>query len=207
MIKRDKIPMEAGITALYMDDKNDEGIIGTTNGDIYYINLADQTQLNPDKKFEAAKIRLVTRVAPSLEVVQTLRSDPSNSEVVYSSCGINSDDIRLYTTDTMDQIINWPTEQASPVRFVLGCNGKQASQRSKKYRIIGHANGLIRFLQLDKLEIYMQFYIPLELDEELTAGAYSFYDNFTVGTSHGNVFFGNMNADDKTFKSKSYLQC
>jgi hypothetical protein len=43
MIKRDKIPMEAGITALYMDDKNDEGIIGTTNGDIYYINLADQT--------------------------------------------------------------------------------------------------------------------------------------------------------------------
>jgi len=39
MIKRDKIPMEAGVTALYMDDKNDEGIVGTTNGDIYYINL------------------------------------------------------------------------------------------------------------------------------------------------------------------------
>lgn len=39
MIKRDRIPMEAGITALYMDDKNDEGIVGTTNGDIYYINL------------------------------------------------------------------------------------------------------------------------------------------------------------------------
>lgn len=40
-IRREKTVMESGVTALYMDDKNEEGIFGSTAGDIYYINLAE----------------------------------------------------------------------------------------------------------------------------------------------------------------------
>lgn len=137
-----------------------------------------------------------------------MKIDPTNAEVFHSSCGSNSDDVRLFTTGTLDQVINWPTEQTSPVRFVIGCTGnKGGSSKNKKYRIIGHANGLLRFLQMDKLDIFMQHQIPLDDDEEITAGAFSFGDNFAVGTSYGNVFFGNMKNEDRALSGRSYVGC
>jgi hypothetical protein len=58
---------ESAITSLVMDDLNVEGILGTSMGNIYYLNLEAQ-QL----------IRLVSRGAPGLDEIGIVKFDPAN---------------------------------------------------------------------------------------------------------------------------------
>jgi len=80
----------------------------------------------------------VSRVSTGLDVIKNVYVDPSNPEVFFSGCGAHSDDLKLYVTSTLDQVINFPTFESNEVRFVIGTSEKS---KNKKYRIIGHKDG------------------------------------------------------------------
>lgn len=88
---------ESAITSLIMDDLNVEGILGTSMGNIFYLNLEAQ-QL----------IRLVSRAAPGLDEIGIVKFDPANQAVFLSSSGRESGEVKLFTTSTLDQVINFP---------------------------------------------------------------------------------------------------
>jgi hypothetical protein len=58
---------ESSITSLVMDDLNVEGILGTSLGNIYYLNLQEQVL-----------IKLVSRVCPIMDSIKVVRYDPTN---------------------------------------------------------------------------------------------------------------------------------
>jgi len=82
---------ESAITSLVMDDLNVEGILGTSMGNIFYLNLEAQ-QL----------IRLVSRAAPGLDNIGIVKFDPTNQAVFLSSSGKESGEVKLFTTGTLD---------------------------------------------------------------------------------------------------------
>lgn len=67
---------ESGITAMVMDDLNAEGIYGTENGSLFYLNIAEKQQ-----------IRVVSRIATGLDRVNHVKFDPANQAVFMTSCG------------------------------------------------------------------------------------------------------------------------
>lgn len=83
-----------------MDDMNMEGILGTTLGNIYYVNLAN----NPE---ERQLIRLVSRAAPGLDTISMVRFDNTNQAVFLSTSGQYSGEVKLFTTGTLDQVTNF----------------------------------------------------------------------------------------------------
>ena len=97
---------ESAITAMVMDEKNDEGSLGTSLGNIYYLGMTPPTKDGENK--EPVLIRLVTRASSSLDLIQTVKFDPTNQAVFLSSSGSNSGEIKLYTTETLDQVVNFP---------------------------------------------------------------------------------------------------
>ena len=178
------LQVEAAITALAMDDLNSEGILGTSNGNIHYVNLQEQQQ-----------IRLVSRVSTGLDRVSSVSFDPSNPHLILTSCGASSSDVKVFTTSTLDQVIQFQINNQSPVRFICGPSGKQA----RKHRIVGHANGELTFVGLDALKVEFSYKIDLLQGEELSAGAFSPSGlNFAVGTSLGNAYFGQFKKDIQT---------
>jgi hypothetical protein len=58
---------ESAITAMVMDEKNDEGILGTSLGNIYYLGMTPPTKDGDNK--EPVLIRLVTRASSSLDLI------------------------------------------------------------------------------------------------------------------------------------------
>jgi hypothetical protein len=96
-------------------------------------------------------IKLVTRVCPGPDHIEQVMVDPSNKQVFLSSCGQDSDDVKLFTSKEIDQIINWQNSEMSPVKFVIGNNG---GQKNKRYRIIGHEDGELKLLTIDNLKIF-----------------------------------------------------
>ena len=58
---------ERSITSLVMDDLNVEGILGTSLGNIYYLNLQEQVL-----------IKLVSRVCQIMDSIKVVRYDPTN---------------------------------------------------------------------------------------------------------------------------------
>lgn len=179
---------EAGITALMMDDMNMEGILGTTLGNIYYVNLAN----NPE---ERQLIRLVSRAAPGLDTISMVRFDNTNQAVFLSTSGQYSGEVKLFTTGTLDQVTNFAQDTISPVRFFCGYQ----SNKQKKFRLIGHALGELKLVTLDALKVESMFKMELQQGEELTTGAFNPNGmNFAVGTSFGTVYFGQFKKDNQT---------
>ena len=79
-----------------LDDLNNEGICGTVNGNVYYLNLSEKQQ-----------IRLVSRVANGIDKVNQVKFDPTNQAVFLASNGEISSDVKLYTTSTLDQVTHF----------------------------------------------------------------------------------------------------
>lgn len=77
-----------------MDDLGQEGIVGTFDGNLYYMNMQEK-QL----------IRIVSRVSQALDDVSIVKFDPCNQAVFMTSSGTESGDVKLFTTATMDQVI------------------------------------------------------------------------------------------------------
>lgn len=106
-----------------------------------------------------------------------------------SACGPQSGEVKLYTTGTLDQVINW-NYSTSPVVFISG----QISKSYSKYRLVGHVKGELEIIEIEKLKIESTCYLnDLADDEELTAAAFNASGlNFALGTSKGRVYFGTI---------------
>ena len=93
-----KIQTEHPIMALQMDDQNNEGIIGTAEGSIKYVQFNDETH---------SVVKLVGKVSPYLEPIDKLRFD-QNPFVFLSSVGKESGDMTLLTSGMLDKIYTFP---------------------------------------------------------------------------------------------------
>lgn len=130
---------------------------------------------------------MVTRAAPGLDDIGIVRFDSTNQAVFLSSSGRESGEVKLFTTGTLDQVINFPQYTQSPVRFICGYQ----SNKQKKFRLIGHAQGELKLVTLDSLKVESIFKMDLQKGEELTTAAFNQNGmNFAVGTSFGTVYFG-----------------
>ena len=93
-----RIKTDDPIIAHQMDDQNNEGVIGTAEGSIKYIQFNDETH---------PCVKLVSKVSPYLDEVSILRFD-QNQSVFLTSTGKNSGDMKLLTSGMMDHIYTFP---------------------------------------------------------------------------------------------------
>ena len=177
-----------------MDDKNDEGIVGTACGSIFYI------QFNAEKADDNPMIKLVGKVSQYLDPIEILRYDNSNQNVLMSGTGRNNGDMKLLTSGMLDHIYTFPQHALGPVRFVT------ASPKDKKNRMIGHESGFIKIVAINSLKVSNIYKVDLEEGEVLTCGVYSQSGhNFAVGTSFGSIFLGMIKKDALSNKSNIFM--
>ena len=130
-----RIQTEHPIMALEMDDQNNEGVIGTAEGSIKYVQFNDETH---------SVVKLVGKVSPYLEPIDKLRYD-QNPFVFLSSVGKESGDMTLLTSGMLDKIYTFPQYALGPVAFVT------SAPKDKKNRMIGHSNGYLKIVSINKL--------------------------------------------------------
>lgn len=187
-----RIKTEEPITATQMDDQNNEGVVGSSDGSIKYIQFNDENH---------SIVKLVSKVSPYLEPISIVRYDQANPNVFLSSVGNNNGDMQLRTSGMIDHIYTYPQYAMGPVRFVT------SAPKDKKNRMIGHENGYIRVIDINSLKVKSIFKIALEEGETLTCGVYSpSGHNFCLGTSYGSIFLGMMKKDPMS-NNKSNLFC
>ena len=83
-----------------MDEKNEEGIIGTAEGSIKYVSFADEA--GPQC------VKLVGKVTPYLDEIKILKYMQDNPNVFISSAGKDCGDLKLMTSGMLDHIYTWP---------------------------------------------------------------------------------------------------
>jgi len=93
-----------------MDNENLEGIFGTSDGSIYYLSYQDPE--NP------MQVRLISRVCKNHEKIGVLMYDFFNPNVFLSSCGTSNGDVKLFTSQYVDQIITIDAK-CGPVKFII----------------------------------------------------------------------------------------
>lgn len=121
------------ITALVMDELNVEGIIGTAEGNVHYVNFQEKMM-----------VKLVSRVSSVMEPIDVVSFDSQNQQVFLTNCGLTNGDVKLYTSTTVDQIMNFPTYSQGPVKFIL----TTALKARSRVRIIGHTKGILKFVDI-----------------------------------------------------------
>jgi WD40 repeat protein len=169
-----------------MDDLQQEGIVGTTQGNLLYVNFG-----------ERQTVKVVSRASESLDSISELVFDPSNPAVFLTSAGDHSNEVKVFATSTMDQITTFRHHSDSPVRFIAAFTATK--HQKQKLRLIGHADGELKFVTLESLKVEFAYRVDLNENEQLTKGCFSQSGhNFAVGTSHGNVYFGHFKKDQKT---------
>ena len=99
---------EGSIIALAMDDLNEEGLIGTSNGQIYYANFT-----------EKVLIRLVSKANGDQDAINIVKFNYENPALFLTSGGVNSNTVKLWTSSTVDQVMKFTGSSSSPVSFVL----------------------------------------------------------------------------------------
>ena len=78
------------ITAFSMDEKNEEGMVGASQGKIFYVCLKEAKEKKQEKveTFHDNKVVcLGNKVSASLENIDIVRVDPANSKVFMTNCG------------------------------------------------------------------------------------------------------------------------
>lgn len=116
-----------------------------------------------------------------------------NQTVFLSGCGPNSSEVKLYTKDTLDQIMSFPGTGLSPVKFICG------TSKNGKNRLIGHIGGELRLIHIEFLKEHQVTKVDLEDGEQLTCGTFNQSgQNFAIGTNFGTVYLGVIKAESKT---------
>jgi WD40 repeat protein len=187
---------EGPIVALCMDDLNNEGLVGTAFGTLFYINFDDKLMIRVVSKPYSVQ-KPITSVKFSEQNPQLIISNICNS-----SDGNGSGIVKVWTTPTLDQVMRFSQvpENAGPAVFVLsGTNGA-------KYSIIGHQLGVLRLVNIECLRVEATYRVPLAAPEEyLTSGVFNPNGiNFAIGTSHGSLYLGSLR-DDAQSKPKFML--
>ena len=175
-----RIKVEEPIVATQMDDKNEEGIVGTAFGSIVYVQFGENNSM----------VKLVSKVSQFMDPIDLLRYDNSNQNVLLSGTGKNNGDMKLLTSGNLDHIFTFPQQAFGAVAFVT------ASPKDKKNRMIGHMSGFIKIVSINSLKVSQIYKVDLEDGELLTCGVYSASGhNFAVGTSFGSIFLGMIKKD------------
>lgn len=104
-----------------MDDKNEEGIIGTTQGYICYVNFA-----------EKVVIPLVTKANSTMEPINHIVYDQINTQVFLTSTNKASGTVKMFTSATIDQISDFKEPDLGAIVFIT------YPPRNKKFRLVGH---------------------------------------------------------------------
>lgn len=126
--------------ALSMDDLNNEGLVGTAYGVIYYFNFN-----------EKSLIRMVSKAYSVPKPVTTLKFNETNPNLVLTNCtasdgGQNGSSLaKVWASGSLDQVMKFSggAEGAGPATFVL------SSANGSRYSLIGHVGGVIRLVNLE----------------------------------------------------------
>lgn len=115
------------VVALAMDDLNNEGIVGTSYGGLYYINFT-----------ERLNIRIVNKAYNVQRPITSVSFSEQNNQLVLTNCCNTTKDgsglVKVWTAATLDQVMKFsaPATSEGPVAFVL--SGKNGG----KFSVIGH---------------------------------------------------------------------
>lgn len=149
-------------------------------------------------------IKLVTRVSPGLDLIKNLSFDAHNPEIFFSGCGATSENVKMFTSQSLDQVIDFPLpsmyasgDNLPELRFVSSFS-PSSKDTKQMYRMFGLKSGTLKFIDMNKLDFTGIFDLNLDkrINEELTAGCFNKSGlNFAVGSSCGNVWIGNLKAD------------
>ena len=82
---------EGAVTSLSMDELNNEGLVGTTTGTIYYVNIS-----------EKVIIKLVSKASCMQDEVSLVRFNQANPALFLTSSGANSNVVKLWATSSVD---------------------------------------------------------------------------------------------------------
>lgn len=74
-----------------MDAMNNEGMIGTASGSIFYANF-DEKQI----------IRIVSKASPYQSEINQVKINQQNPSLFLSSCSNESNIVKVWTTTTVD---------------------------------------------------------------------------------------------------------
>jgi len=91
---------DSAVVAVSMDDMNNEGLVGTENGTIYYINFADR--IDPS----IYPIPIVASNNINRDRISLVKIDPGNPQIFVSNCGQKSAQFKINTVGNCDLVYN-----------------------------------------------------------------------------------------------------
>ena len=74
-----------------MDELNNQGILGSSDGNLYFLDLN-----------ENIIVRIVSRAMAAPESVSQVLYDTLNQKLLYSTAGVANGDVKLYSSDAID---------------------------------------------------------------------------------------------------------
>jgi WD40 repeat protein len=89
--------VDSAVVSISMDDANEQGLVGTEAGSIFYLNFVES--VNP--------IKLVSSNNMNQDAVNFLRFDFANPKVFFASCGPRTDQLKLCAGASCDQVVNF----------------------------------------------------------------------------------------------------
>jgi WD40 repeat protein len=118
-------PLSVGsaVIAICMDEMNNEGMVGTESGCIFYVNF-----------MEGIQIQLVQSNNKHQDAVNFVQYDPKHEKVFIASTGEKSDELKVYTTENCDAVntFHGSIEDDGYVVFVISTNvSTSASNKGK----------------------------------------------------------------------------
>ena len=90
-----------------MDEKNIEGVIGSSDGSIKYIAFDDDKDTAATQTPKHQIVKLVSKVSPYLDEIKILRYD-LNPNVFLTGVGKICGDMKLLTAGMLDPIHTFP---------------------------------------------------------------------------------------------------
>lgn len=104
--------VDSAIMSLSMDEAMDQGLVGTEAGSIFYVNFFEN--VNP--------IKLVSSNNMNQDPINFLKFDFANPKVFVTSCGPRTDQLKLCTGESCDQVMNFSSsfDEYGHVAFVIG---------------------------------------------------------------------------------------
>jgi hypothetical protein len=185
---------ESAIIAISMDDLNNEGLVGTEAGCIHYVNFA-----------EKIIIRLVSSNNNNHDGIGYCKYDPQNQNLIVTGCGKKSDNLKIFTAQNCDQVMNFQANYDDDGYVVFVISNKGTGKKLK--RLVGFSNGVIKRVSWDSLSVEHCFKVSLHMGEKLTCGFYSDNDtNFAFGTNYGTLYIGSLKTIGRSRVEASYCK-
>ena len=205
LIERIEVPGGHGVVSLSMDSQNREGLVGTTEGAIYYIDFNNPENIVP----------LVRKLTSCLEKASCLKMVPDvTNTVMIAASGEGNGAVKLYTSVNLDQIHHFnqgeqPGSEPGPVACVLmttRAHKPKNKSSPKVWNMVVYKSGFFKLINIAKLKEDTWGNLPVLLGEEITCGSFSPQcHNFALGTSTGAIFLGHYMKDTTPDKSRSVV--